>query len=242
MTELTDYMKLLWPHLARLHCRQCGKEVRKEAPAQVEGDSLDGLEADLSEEVILDHLTNPLANPHAILGRATTRLLYDLFAYQRSRNQTQAQPAVVCSLVRETHHADLSSSQQTMIQHSFSYADGFGRVVQRKVQAERAVTKGEPGPPRWVGSGWTTFNNKGKPVRQFEPFFDNTHEFRISHAVGVSPVLFYDPVERVVATLHPDNTFEKVVFGPWQQVTWDANDTVALDPRTDDDIDGCTAR
>ena len=35
MTELTDYMKLLWPHLARLHCRQCGKEVRKEAPAQV---------------------------------------------------------------------------------------------------------------------------------------------------------------------------------------------------------------
>ncbi len=35
MTELTDYMKLLWPHLARLHCRKCGKEVRKEAPAQV---------------------------------------------------------------------------------------------------------------------------------------------------------------------------------------------------------------
>jgi len=35
MTELTDYMKLLWPHLARLHCRTCGQEVRKEAPAQV---------------------------------------------------------------------------------------------------------------------------------------------------------------------------------------------------------------
>jgi excinuclease ABC subunit A len=35
MTELTDYMKLLWPHLARLHCRQCGQEVRKESPTQV---------------------------------------------------------------------------------------------------------------------------------------------------------------------------------------------------------------
>ena len=35
MTELTDYMKLLWPHLARLHCRKCGQEVRKESPAQV---------------------------------------------------------------------------------------------------------------------------------------------------------------------------------------------------------------
>jgi excinuclease ABC subunit A len=35
MTELTDYMKLLWPHLATLHCRGCGKPVTKETPAQV---------------------------------------------------------------------------------------------------------------------------------------------------------------------------------------------------------------
>ena len=31
--------------------------------------------------------------------------------------------------------------------------------------------------PRWVGSGWTIFNNKGKPVRQYEPFFSATHRF-----------------------------------------------------------------
>jgi excinuclease ABC subunit A len=35
MTELTDYMKLLWPHLARLRCRKCGQEVRKESPHEV---------------------------------------------------------------------------------------------------------------------------------------------------------------------------------------------------------------
>ena len=51
--------------------------------------------------------------------------------------------------------------------------------------------------------------------------------------MGVSPILFYDPVEHVVATLHPNNTYEKVVFDPWQQVTWDVNDTVLLDPRDD---------
>jgi excinuclease ABC subunit A len=32
MTEICDYMKLVWPHLARLHCRQCGKPVHKEPP------------------------------------------------------------------------------------------------------------------------------------------------------------------------------------------------------------------
>ena len=48
-------------------------------------------------------------------------------------------------------------------------------------------------------------------------------------------MLFYDPVERVVATLHPNHTWEKVVFDPWQQETWDVNDTVAAlrpDPRS----------
>ncbi len=35
MTELNDYMKLLWPHVATLHCRQCGQPVRKESPSEV---------------------------------------------------------------------------------------------------------------------------------------------------------------------------------------------------------------
>src|SRR6185312_220494 len=35
MTEIADYMKLLWPHVAQLHCRQCGKLVRKDSPQQV---------------------------------------------------------------------------------------------------------------------------------------------------------------------------------------------------------------
>lgn len=35
MTELTDYMKLLWPHIARLYCRQCGRAVRKDSPQEI---------------------------------------------------------------------------------------------------------------------------------------------------------------------------------------------------------------
>ena len=129
------------------------------------------------------------------------------------------------------------------IQHSFSYSDGFGREIQKKVQAEPGLVS-DAGPVverRWVGSGWTNFNNKGKPVRQYEPFFSPTHGFEFGTQVGVSPILFYDPIERVVATLHPNNTYEKVVFDPWRQVTWDVNDTVQNDPRNDSDIRGYTA-
>src|SRR5439155_4567611 len=35
MTEICDYMKMLWPHVAQLHCRQCGRPVQKESPQQV---------------------------------------------------------------------------------------------------------------------------------------------------------------------------------------------------------------
>jgi hypothetical protein len=91
--------------------------------------------------------------------------------------------------------------------------------------------------PRWVGSGWTVFNNKGKPVRQYEPFFTDTHRFDFNVRIGVSPVLFYDPLSRVVATLLPDHTWEKVVFGPWRQDTWDVSDTLLIAaPQADKEV------
>ena len=35
-----------------------------------------------------------------------------------------------------------------------------------------------------------------------------------------------DHIERAVATLHPNHTYEKVVFDPWTQTTFDVNDTI----------------
>src|SRR6185437_15180268 len=35
MTEICDYMKMLWPHIARLHCRQCGQLVQKDSPQSI---------------------------------------------------------------------------------------------------------------------------------------------------------------------------------------------------------------
>ncbi|MGB4227400.1 MAG: SpvB/TcaC N-terminal domain-containing protein [Candidatus Dechloromonas phosphoritropha] len=215
----------------------------KAPPATVEGDSLDGFEPDLDDATIAAHLADPLDYPHSILQRASTRLIYDLYAYQRTKAEPQPQAPVVYALVRETHDADLTDGALTKVQHAFSYSDGFGREIQKKIQAEPGpVTDGGPVvSPRWVGSGWTVFNNKGKPVRQYEPFFTDTHVFEFDVRRGVSPILFYDPVQRVVATLNPNHTWQKVVFDPWRQETWDVNDTVVIDdpkePNDDPDVD-----
>ena len=229
----------------------------KADPAPVEGDSLAGFEPDLDETVIAAQLANPLDDPTAILGQASTRLVYDLFAYHRTKDQPQPAPPVVYTLARETHVSDLGPNEQSRIQHAFSYSDGFGREIQKKAQAEpgpvprraadgrvlhdacgRVLMTDEALAPRWIASGWTLFNNKGKPVRQYEPFFSPTHGFEFGVRAGVSPILFYDPLGRVVATLHPNHCWEKVVFDAWRQDTWDVSDTIGIDPRTDADVKG----
>src|SRR5476649_2825539 len=35
MTEINDYAKLLWLHLAQLHCGRCGERVRKDSPSDI---------------------------------------------------------------------------------------------------------------------------------------------------------------------------------------------------------------
>ncbi len=204
------------------------------------GDSLEGVIADLPERTVLAHLGNPFHDPQSILGMATTRLVYDLFAFVRSREEARPQPTVTYTLMRETHVSDLAPGESTKIQHEFSYSDGFGRVAQKKVQAEgdRSVAGS-----RWAGTGWTIFDNKGNPVRTYEPFFSETQSFEYARGVGVSATLFYDPLGRVIATLHPEHTYEKTMFDPWRQEVWDVNDTVLEhDPASDRDVGGFFAR
>lgn len=91
---------------------------------------------------------------------------------------------------------------------------------------------------RWVGKGRTVYNNKGMPVLEFEPFFSGTVLFEDDEELtdtGVSPVTFYDPIGRVVATLHADHSYDKIAITPWGQTLSDGNDTVLSDPRTDPD-------
>lgn len=205
-----------------------------------EGDSFDNFSADLNPVEIKAFFDadDPRSLAINYLGTATTRIIYDL----------DRVPVCAAAIARKKHISDLAGQLLTVddVQVSFVYSDGFGREAQTKVQAE-------PGPldpnvsnspmlnPRWVGTGTKVYNNKGKPVRQYEPFFSPDHKFGIEQQ-GVSSTLFYDPVERVVATLHPNHTWEKVVFDPWQQQTFDVNDTVTFGPKTDADVDELLTR
>ncbi|UWP86804.1 SpvB/TcaC N-terminal domain-containing protein [Dactylosporangium fulvum] len=216
-----------------VHGAVVGTAVRGK-PGEPVGDSLDGFTADLPEDVLAGEVTDPAG----LLGAATTRLIHDLFAYHRSRGDTQPQGPVVHTLVRETHATDQPAGEPVRIQHTVTYSDGFGRIVQTKATAAPGpVADGGPiVTPRWIATGWTVFNAKGSPVREYEPFFTGTHRFEADRTAGVSATRCHDAAQRVVAVLRPDHSWDKVVFDPWRQETWDGNDTVLLDPRTDPDL------
>ena len=223
---------------------------------QATGDSVAAFDADLTQAAIdaffaADDAT--LLAP-ALLGTATSRVVHDVGRFQASRLAAPADPAAwqpvwAATLARVTHQADLAPGAVSEIQITFSYSDGFGREVQKKVAAEPAVppAPGQAAPPRWVGSGWVILDNKGNPVRRYEPFFSalptRGHQFEFAAASGVSDILCYDPLGRVTAIVHPDHSWEKAVFGPWAQTRWDGNDTVAIDdPAADPDVGGALAR
>ena len=86
------------------------------------------------------------------------------------------------------------------------------------------------------------FDNKGHPVRTFEPFFADSPRYEPDVQIGVATTVFYDPLGRVIGTLHPDHSWAVTVFDAWRQETWDANDTLLLDPAADPVLGPCLRR
>lgn len=183
-----------------------------------------------TDSVVLTNLGKQL------LQRATARFVYDFEVYQ-----TTGKPNVVASIVREEHFAKNANSP---VQLSFEYSNGTGEVAMVKAQAEPGKAKKvlqnangsiqiveiDTGTAlRWIGNGRTIKNNKGNPVKQYEPYFsvNNQYEdYKELVETGVTPVLFYDAIGRMVRTEMPDGTFSKVEFDAWKQLVFDANDTV----------------
>ncbi|MGL5861374.1 MAG: SpvB/TcaC N-terminal domain-containing protein [Phycicoccus sp.] len=192
----------------------------------------------------------------------SVRLDYDLLAFVE-----RGQPVSVRS-TRRVHHDTQTSippSERDEVLVSVEYSDGFGRSVQTRAQAED-VLFGDPhfggqvipadqsapvgetvGRSRGAGaaenvivSGWQTYDNKGRVVEKYEPFFATGYDFEppADAQLGQKAVVFYDPRGHAIRTVNPDGSEQVVVFGvpvdladpdvfaptAWESFTYDAND------------------
>ncbi|EIJ33096.1 SpvB/TcaC N-terminal domain-containing protein [Thiothrix nivea] len=214
---------------------------------QGEGDHLDGLEnaqLDPDSATLAAFFTgSPYTAAHAEqtrvwLGNATSRHIYYFGEVQRTDANGNSvtvwgeHPACACGIVRE-RHVSQSDGNPSPLQVAFEYSDGGGNVLVKKVQAEPEQAGGAL---RWIANGKTVLNNKGKPVKQYEPYFSTSrtvtgedipdHRFEEPREEGVTPILYYDAAGRVMRTELPDGTLSRVEFSPWHVSSYDPGDTV----------------
>jgi RHS repeat-associated protein len=195
------------------------------------GDNLTGFREDLTIDEVSAFFTNDDYNEAQArdwLGQATARFVY-CFGEERAEDGSVTygnHPACACGIVREMHVNQINGDP-TPIHTAFEYSDGSGQALVTKTQAEPET---EDGPLRWLATGKTILNNKGKPVKQYEPYFsDGGHRFEESREAGVTPVMYYDAVGRLMRTEQPDGAYSRVEFSPWFMTAYDPNDTV-LEP------------
>ena len=133
--------------------------------------------------------------------------------------------------------------QATSYQYHFGYCDGFGREIQRKAQVA-------PGPgdrrrpavsPRWAGLRLDDLRQQG-PAGPAHTSRSSRRRTASSspRRPGSAPSSCYDPPGRVVATLHPDNSWDKDGVRPVVASSTGTATTRSLiaDPRADADVGG----
>jgi RHS repeat-associated protein len=176
--------------------------------------------------------------------------------------------------VSETDVSDAARRDETI--DVVEYSDGFGRMLQTRSLAEDdtvgdAIFGGgllaadqsvDPGDivlrPRnaiakqnVVVSGAQRYDNKGRVIEKFEPYFDLESGFEYrppsEDRFGQKVTMFYDPVGRLIRTVNPDGSSQQVVHGvpgsirkphlltpdtfepsPWEEYTYDENDLAPL--------------
>lgn len=198
-----------------------------------EGDSLIGFDEALLDpdlETVIRYFTEAYdeTSSRNLLETATARSLY----YFGERIEPDGSityghhPACAAGMVREKHLMQ-EGETHSPLQVGFEYSDGSGNVIVTKKQAE---PERDGLPLRWLANGKTILNNKGKPVKQYEPYFSPVgHQYEEPLEEGVTPILYYDAAGRQIRTEMPDGTYSRVEFTPWLSRVWDANDTV-LEP------------
>jgi uncharacterized protein (TIGR02594 family) len=195
----------------------------------------------------------------------SSKLEYDFFNFVNNGD-----PVWVKTTKREFHYQQDPDPDKTIV--SVEYSDGFGRLLQTRTQAEDIIYytdndnswTGDSGLPadqsdpnddaighirdtedplNVVVSGWQIYNNKGKVVEKYEPFFDSGFDYKLpfengQENPGQKITMFYDPRGQVVRTVNPDASEQRVVFGvplaldtptsysptPWESYTYDAED------------------
>lgn len=150
------------------------------------------------------------------------------FYYGTDAFAKRKQPVSSICLQRCNYAGNPEGEADFSCQTVISYCDGLSRLLVSKTEAEPdgcAV--------RWLASGRSVYNNKGGVCESYLPYFSDTpfyqtqDEISVLYQVPPPTITRYDPLLRTVRIDTPKGFFSKVEFTPWEQVSYDEDDTAA---------------
>ncbi len=205
---------------------------------------------------------------------ASVQMEYGLRTFYESKrtDPNNPQPVFVRAIRRVFHDTDPDGTNETI--EAREYSDGFGRLLQTRTQGESvrfgdahfgggnavlspdqmaanpAIVGNEninSNNPNVVVSGWQRYDNKGRVVEKYEPFYDVGWAYQpVQEAKqGRYVRMNYDPRGQVIRTVNPDGSEQHVIYGipidinnpplspveidkfaptPWEAYTYDPND------------------
>lgn len=151
-------------------------------------------------------------------------------------------PVHVATLTADRYPDD----DQQQVRISVAFFDGFGRTLQqsgkvapgdawvRDTDGELVIATGgepvtTPADPRWAVSGRVEYNNKGLPVRAYQPYFINDWQYVVDSALrtaGYADTHFYDAPGREIKVVRAGSGYQtRQQYFPWFTVSEDENDT-----------------
>ena len=160
------------------------------------------------------------------------------FLKSKQADPNNPEPIYVHSSRRVHHDAetDVPPSERDETIESREYSDGFGRLLQTRAQAEDVLfgdlvfgdnvlpadqndqagtmadvvgrQRAQGDPPNVVVSGWQFYDNKGRVVEKYEPFYSTGFDYAapIDAQFGEKVTMFYDPRGQVIRTVNPDGS------------------------------------
>lgn len=150
-------------------------------------------------------------------------------------------PPHVVTLTADRYDGD--PDQQ--IRQQVTFSDGFGRVLQTAARQAPgyawqrtdggSLVTGDDGTPqsvptgfRWAVSGKTEYDNKGQPVRTYQPFFLDSWKPVSDDSARrdlYADTAYHDPLGRVTQTVTAKGWLKRALVTPWFTVAEDENDT-----------------
>ncbi|ELE2680141.1 hypothetical protein RMA32_003650 [Salmonella enterica] len=142
----------------------------------------------------------------------------------------------------ETTDPDDSSKRLQQTGITVGYSDGFGRAIQlcalvpegdawHREDGGQVDTTPIKASERWVVSGRTEYDNKGQPVRSYQPYFLDSWLFVTDDSIrtnGYSDTLYYDALGRNIRTVTAKGYLRRARSYSWFSVAEDENDTAEL--------------